>query len=263
MQHQSLGVDESLGSQIVQLWALAESQAHYNRQAIIPDSYAQLIICCGAPLQWLQANGALCKLPAAFILGVQQQPLYLYATGACQLVGIQIYAWAVGDLLGQVCVPNQPLALREPRWQRFAAQVRYWARAADLATLLQQVHAYLSDHMGASKPKLALHHSGLLLYQEFGNLRMRELAQHQRLSLSQLERQFRQITGVTPKQLARLIRFEQVRDRLVQQPQQSIAALAVDLGYSDQAHLQHEFRYFAGLTPRQFCQQVNADFLQD
>ncbi|WP_110515181.1 helix-turn-helix domain-containing protein [Herpetosiphon llansteffanensis] len=263
MQHQSLDVDASLRSQIVQLWALAESQAYYNRQAIIPDSYAQLIICCGAPLQWLQPNGTLCELPAAFILGVQQQPLHLYATGACQLVGIQIYAWAVGDLLGQACVPNQPLALQELHWQRFANQVRHWARAADLATLLQHVHEYLIDHVGASKPTLALHHSGLLLYQQLGNLRMSELAQHQKLSLSQFERQFRQITGITPKQLARLIRFEQVRDRLVQQPQQSIAALAVDLGYSDQAHLLHEFRHFAGLTPRQFCQQVNADFLQD
>ncbi|WP_054533043.1 AraC family transcriptional regulator [Herpetosiphon geysericola] len=263
MQHQSLGVDESLGSQIMRLWALAESQAHYNRQAIIPDSYAQLIICCGAPLQWLRANGTLCELPAAFILGVQQQPLHLYATGACQLVGIQIYAWAVADLLGQPCLPNEPLALNEPRWQRFAAQVRHWARFADLATLLQYVHAYLIDHMVASKPTLALHHSGLLLYQEFGNVRIAELVQHQRLSLSQFERQFRQITGITPKQLARLIRFEQVRDRLVQQPMQSIAALAADLGYSDQAHLLHEFRHFAGLTPRQFCQQVNADFLQD
>lgn len=263
MQHHNLGVDEALRSQIVRLWALAESQAHYNRQAIIPDSYAQLIICCGAPLQWLQANGTLCELPAAFILGVQQQPLYLYATGACQLVGIQIYAWAVADLLGQTCLPNQPLALNEPRWQRFAAQVRHWARFADLATLLQQVHSALLQHMRLSELRLALHHSGLLLYQEFGNLPISELAQQQKLSLSQFERQFRQITGVRPKQLARLIRFEQVRDRLVQQPQQSIAAIAVDLGYSDQAHLQHEFRYFAGLTPRQFCQQVNADFLQD
>ncbi len=263
MLHQTLSVAESLNSQIAQLWALAESQAQYNRQAIIPDSYAQLIICCGAPLRWLQANGTSCDLPAAFILGLQQQPLQLYATGACHIVGIQIYAWAVADLLGQTCLPNQPLALREPRWQRLAQNVRQSARYVDLTELLDQVHTYLIDQMVPIMPQLALHHTGLLLYQQFGNLRMSDLAQQQQRSLSQFERQFRQITGVAPKQFARLIRFEQVRDRLVQQPQQSIAELALDLGYSDQAHLQHEFRHFAGCTPRQFCQQVNADFLQD
>lgn len=263
MQHQTLNVAESLRSQIVQLWALAETQTQYNRQAIIPDSYAQLIICCGAPLQWLRSNGTICDLPAAFILGVQQQPLHLYATGACQIVGIQIYAWAVADLLGQTCLPNQPVALTERRWQRFAHNVRHWSRYADLAALLDQVHADLIEQVLSNQTQSMLHPAGLLLYQQLGNGSIVQLAKHQSLSLSQFERQFRQITGVTPKQLARLIRFEQVRNRLVDQPLQSISALAIDIGYSDQAHLSHEFRYFAGCTPRQFCQQVNADFLQD
>lgn len=263
MQHQTLNVAESLRSQIVQLWALAESQAQYNRQAIIPDSYAQLIICCGAPLQWLRPNATICDLPVAFILGVQQQPLHLYATGACQIVGIQIYAWAIADVLGQTCVPNQPLAVNEPRWQRFAHNVRQWSRYTDLAALLDHVHAGLIEQVLSTQIQSILHPSGSLLYQQMGNVPIVQLAQHQSLSLSQFERQFRQITGVTPKQLARLIRFEEVRNRLMDRPLQSISELAIDVGYSDQAHLSHEFRYFAGYTPRQFCQQVNADFLQD
>ena len=54
-------------------------------------------------------------------------------------------------------------------------------------------------------------------------------------------------TGLTPKFLARVLRFRHVLSRV--ETCASFADLALDCGYYDQAHCINEFREFAGRTP--------------
>ena len=68
-----------------------------------------------------------------------------------------------------------------------------------------------------------------------------------------LRSRFREETGLTPKAAARVIRFDRAR-RLLQvraaRPEPpSLASLAADCGYYDQAHLAREFRELAGCAP--------------
>jgi AraC-like DNA-binding protein len=68
-----------------------------------------------------------------------------------------------------------------------------------------------------------------------------------------LRSRFREETGLTPKTAARVIRFDRARRRLQAQAtsgqQPSLASLAADHGYYDQAHLAREFRELAGCAP--------------
>jgi AraC-like DNA-binding protein len=63
-----------------------------------------------------------------------------------------------------------------------------------------------------------------------------------------LARRFAAHVGVTPKMLCRVVRLWQVL-RSALSGQVNWAALAADLGYSDQSHLVYEFRSLTGLTP--------------
>jgi AraC-like DNA-binding protein len=92
--------------------------------------------------------------------------------------------------------------------------------------------------------------------QERGLVRIDDLAHHAGLSARQLRRICLQLTGVTPKQLCRAIRFRHAaaQARLAQPGEWSQVAL--DCGYYDQAHFINEFRALSGLTPTEFC--VNA-----
>lgn len=64
---------------------------------------------------------------------------------------------------------------------------------------------------------------------------------------------FRRHVGMTAKQYARLMRFRTVVDMAHAEPQLDWARIAVEGGYCDQAHLSHEFRRFAGITPTEFA----------
>lgn len=72
---------------------------------------------------------------------------------------------------------------------------------------------------------------------------------------------FRRWIGVTPKQYARVARFQHLLQALAHNapvdnnlegrplPRPDWAAVAADLCFSDQSHLSHEFAAFAGMTP--------------
>jgi AraC-like DNA-binding protein len=81
-----------------------------------------------------------------------------------------------------------------------------------------------------------------------GTLRIDELAREVGWSRRHLAELFRVETGVAPKAAARLIRFERACDRLRGPGRPTLAAVAADAGYVDQAHLSRDFRDLAGMT---------------
>jgi AraC-like DNA-binding protein len=81
--------------------------------------------------------------------------------------------------------------------------------------------------------------------------RVREVTDEIALSPKRFIERFKADVGVTPKRYCRLLRFQGVVARAHNAGQTPIewAALALDCGYFDQAHLIHEFREFSGLAP--------------
>jgi AraC-like DNA-binding protein len=93
--------------------------------------------------------------------------------------------------------------------------------------------------------------------QERGLVRVDDLAHHAGLSARQLRRLCLQLTGLTPKQLCRTIRFRHaaVQARLAQG--NDWAQVALDCGYYDQSHFINEFHALSGLTPSQYCSNAS------
>ena len=56
-------------------------------------------------------------------------------------------------------------------------------------------------------------------------------------------------TGLSPKRLARILRFQAALSRLRSAPAAPLALLALDAGYADQAHMAREFRDLGGMPP--------------
>jgi AraC-like DNA-binding protein len=64
--------------------------------------------------------------------------------------------------------------------------------------------------------------------------------------------QFREHLGMPPKPLARVLRFQHALARLGEDDGARFAEIAEDCGYYDQAHLNRDFRAFAGAPPSDY-----------
>jgi AraC-like DNA-binding protein len=78
------------------------------------------------------------------------------------------------------------------------------------------------------------------------------LARGAALRRRRLTRVFEQSVGMTPKRYARLVRFRRLLREIHGAPAIDWADLAAACAFYDQAHLIHEFRAFAGLSPTEY-----------
>ena len=85
-----------------------------------------------------------------------------------------------------------------------------------------------------------------------GQVKIGDLVNELGVTRRQLERQCRRDLGVSPKMLARILRFRRAASLIARGRVRSGADLAAAGGYVDQAHLIREFQEFAGTTPRLF-----------
>src|SRR5262249_53430653 len=63
---------------------------------------------------------------------------------------------------------------------------------------------------------------------------------------------FRDEVGVTPKAFSRVRRFQRVLGLVEDATDVDWSAVALDAGYFDQAHFNHDFREFAGVSPSMY-----------
>jgi AraC-like DNA-binding protein len=79
-----------------------------------------------------------------------------------------------------------------------------------------------------------------------------KLAKKHFISLRHLERKFKYKVGVTMKEFAGIVRFNQTRKSITDKPDKSLLHIAFDNGYYDHSHLTNEFKRFSGQVPSDF-----------
>jgi len=82
-----------------------------------------------------------------------------------------------------------------------------------------------------------------------GSLRIDDLANQCGVSTRHLERQVIDSVGLSHKRLSRIIRVQAALSFLRRFPHQSLADLALSLGYHDQAHMNRDFSLLTNHTP--------------
>lgn len=169
--------------------------------------------------------------------------LALTPGGARVLLGLPAAALA-GDVVDHLDLPRGISTAVHAR----LAELPTWDRRFELLeqTLLQAVAD--SDEVGEPAE---LTEAWRLLECSAGQLRVAEVAQRVGWSRRALLTRFRAEYGITPKDAARLVRFERSRARL--RDGLPIAEIAHRYGYADQSHLTRDWTELSGRTPLQLA----------
>jgi AraC-like DNA-binding protein len=88
--------------------------------------------------------------------------------------------------------------------------------------------------------------------QTAGLTQVEELAASAGLGVRSLQQLFSDYLGVSPKWVIRRFRLHEAADRLAAGEAPDLAALALSLGYFDQAHFTSDFRKLVGQPPAQY-----------
>jgi AraC-like DNA-binding protein len=182
--------------------------------------------------------------------GVQ---LALTPEGARSLFGMP-----AGELAG-VVVPLDGL-LPTPAGElieRLASAPTWMARFA----ILDEV---LTRHAGRlAAPSDELRHAWRLLGARGGQVRIDDLAREVGWSRRHLGDRFTAEYGLTPKEAARVMRFEHSTRLLRQSDRPALAEVAARCGFYDQAHLAREWNDFIGCPPSAWLTGDDLPFIQD
>lgn len=227
---------------------------------VTPDAFIELIVNFGAPYV-LQMEGAPDReMPRAILVGLQSKPLIFRCDGTVKLVATRFYAWgALPFLADRARGLNNLSATLGREWDDLATQVLPSVRDDDYDAAVAIVEDHLIERLlTASVDLKKIQSAAKMLHLQKGHFRIAELAEHCNISSRQLQRQFQDVVGVSAKTLARSIRFEEVRKRLMLDPDQSLTALAYEHGYADQAHFIHDFKEFADRTPGEFAREMRS-----
>jgi AraC-like DNA-binding protein len=161
---------------------------------------------------------------------------------AGQLANLDVDASAVlGWFAGELC-------------QRIGEQRTWAGRFSVLDTLLgERIGA--ADCAACARPEVG--YAWRRLRAVSGAVRVSALAAETGWSERYLNARFRAETGLSPKEAARVFRFTAARGRIAEAVSSrraglSLADLASECGYYDQAHLAREFRALAGCPPTQW-----------
>jgi AraC-like DNA-binding protein len=72
------------------------------------------------------------------------------------------------------------------------------------------------------------------------------------VSVRSLQRKFSQIIGVSPKWVVQRIRLQDALERVQASESETLASIAADLGYADQAHFTRDFKAVVGVSPQRY-----------
>jgi AraC-like DNA-binding protein len=101
-----------------------------------------------------------------------------------------------------------------------------------------------------------IEHAWARLQASQGAVRIGVLAEEVGWSRRHLSARFQAEVGLPPKAVARILRFERVTQTLRTAGANGLAEVAYACGYADQAHLNRDFRAFAGTTPTDFAARL-------
>lgn len=96
-----------------------------------------------------------------------------------------------------------------------------------------------------------------MMRQSGGRIAISELAGALAVSERTLQRRFAQAIGLTPKRAARIVLFNEVRQRLIHRSEPDLTRLAADVGYADHGHLSRSFQEHFGVSPARFRSWAN------
>jgi AraC-like DNA-binding protein len=194
------------------LWRL-HGRSDASTERILPDATFEMITHEATPML---SGGE--SQPRAMLMGEIRRPVIVQSAGVIDVTGVRFRLGGASAFFDEPMIElrDRITDMRDVRLRRTPTPRPAWSMVREAIRQIRRAHMAV---------------------------RIRDVAVAVGVTERTLERAFRDIVGIGPKRLARIIRFQR--------------ALRSDdaLAYYDQSHRIHEFRELAGVTPTEFWRE--------
>lgn len=238
------------------IWHLTSEKA-ISDSRLLPVINTDLIINLSAPITYRFIEGQDEQAPPVHIRYVKQKPQIINQAAEINVWGVSLYPFGAYPLLRtnmstlEGCVIN-------------LQQVNPFFSTTIINGLLQirescEGPAIVEDALldwignGINMDEIRLAHEFM---RHINGLKIGEYCRNSRIGIKRLERLIKKYTGLSPKQLHQVGRFQRAGNDIIYNPlPPSLADLAYSHDYYDQMHLTKDFKEYAGITPFLFLNQ--------
>ena len=228
------------------LWTLRGDGSAGRVERVVPDGCCEIVLNRADPFRGID-SGSL--QPHAMLVGQIPRFIRIQPTGAVDLLGVRFLP---GGLFPFLRVPQSELTEQRIDLADACAPLRRELEGADR----DAVERALLGRLDARRARVGPFVERIVGTR--GRVRVGDLG----IGARTLERRFRREVGLSPKRLARILRFQAVIHAVEATATFDWAGLALDAGYCDQAHLIRDFRDLAGMPPGRYFAEEHpmADF---
>ena len=249
------------------LWRLRGAPSEIEPQPIVPDGCFELIVHLGEPFvergvyapEGPGRAGQAVKQPRALLAATLTRTVVVAASGDVDVVGVRFHPGRAYPFLS--AAPSEVVDTVAPALDVIARELASLPARLEPAATETALRHRRGRAARASATELGVTRGSIAWRRRWSPPTLRAVSQPRRrasgLSLRQFERLFKSRAGVSAKVLQRVVRFHRVATRLLE-GSPDLATLALDAGFFDQAHMSHDFRALADVSPSRYPAQAGA-----
>ena len=245
-----------LSRQVKFYWSLESSdEMPHEKERIFPDGCIELIFNYGDRFRKFDSETQSHLQPACFIHGQLKTYFELQATGRIGIFSARLHPaglqpfidFDVDSFTGRTLTIAEVWGKDGEALEKdMLACTTHTARIAVLEEfLLRKRQAFRVDNA-------PVEYCVDKMLERVGDVAIDGLADELGISKRQLERKFTAAVGLSPKLLARIIRFQNILQLIENKEFKSFTTVAYEGGFYDQAHFIKDFKDFTGLNPKQY-----------
>lgn len=257
MEYSTYQPAESLAKQIKFYWSLdnKDTDAPHSRERIFPDGCIEIIFNCADRFKKFDNDTDFHIQAPCFIHGQLKTYFELEATGKISIFSARLHPAGLQPFVDfdVDTFTGSTLTISEV-WgkdgETLETAILVCANHQERIILLEK---FLLEKRQALKVDNApVEFCVEAMLQNVGDVSIDKLANELEIGKRQLERRFTAAVGISPKLLARVIRFQNILQLIENKEFKSFTTVAYEGGFYDQAHFIKDFKDFTGLNPKQY-----------
>ena len=223
---------ETLRGFVDRYWSLDDASPSAAPHLVLPDGHPEWVVHLGAPFK---------DQPAILSIGQMTAPVSLTAGGPLKVFGIRFRpegAWAFSR------APQDEFRDRILDLTAVIPAAARWLEESGRGDTVAATDRFLLSRLQCKEADARVRGA---VDQLLAGSSLAGTAYNCGWSIRQMERAVNERTGLSPKTLARLGRFQ--RAVRLRSTGEAWASIAAECGYTDQSHLIRDFRQFGGSAP--------------